>query len=258
MIFYFIPREGEAAPEPLHGLAELIRAGAKWLEPKSVLSTVYTNSGPGGHGGALGVVGRPGGPAYEPELRYDAARQRWLKHPAGNFWVGVEKDALPSLEDLQRSDALIGGAQVKLRRGELATIPICVPAIIRGMSGIKLPMVIGLDEKCQTIFRVEDQYESLANRVYTEYERFIGVIETNDTCFELWMQLAADLLAVNYQVDRVVLFGLLDLLSTNHLRAVVKASFEGDVIDAFAKELVQKKAQEGVEPPPVEESASAA
>lgn len=233
-ILYFVPRENRNPLEP----RELIGLGATWLSHKSVFTSTYTVSGPKGLSGPISAIGRPGGEAPDG-VPFDAEHQKWIWHPSKKFLIGVDTRHKPGPEDLVRGEVLPGQKVMLLDNNEWV-VPVCVPKLVEGMSGETLPMRMDLDEDGQTVAIIEEAFEEIAGRCYQYFQTYTGLSKT-EIPFAAAEKLAVDLLSLNYQVDRVIVIGLLGLFGTRTWRRPLRAAIEADAIDEYVKQAESAK-----------------
>ncbi len=242
-LLYFLPRPTE---QHVHDIQEVIDAGVTWIESDSECTGTYTVSGPGEVAGAIVAVGRKD-VVLPSAIKYEREHQRWIWHPSKKFAIGVDKRNKPGPDELRR-DSVLSGTPVRLLDKADWIVPVCVPKYVASMNGQTLPMTYDIADDGRTIMRVDSDYEPIAERVYAYFEQYIGA-DKERLAPEVLIQLACDLLSLNYQVDRTIVVGLLNLLGTKTWALPLRAAVEADQIDAYVKaqvEAVEKKETEGV------------
>lgn len=261
-ILYFIPKPNST---PVQSDAELEAAGIACVGPgKGGGQSIWTTSGPGGLSGAIFAPNAADGSAVEMPA-YDAAKQRWRKHPSGKYWAGVWTDDPPTPEALLRDEPIRGG-DARLADGHVWDVPVCVPAYVRGMGGMTLPMRYDLSEADELIAVVRDEYKGIADRCHGYYERYVGLRKDPEDR-EAWtrqfnddVSLAVDLLALNYRVGRFEAIAVLGLLGDREFVRVLNAAIEAeaiqDAIDQLLAEQGEKKSDPAAPPAPASGDAS--
>jgi len=106
-------------PNLLGPPADLIAAGVGHAFESKPVCRQITGNGPNGHGGVLLGDGQ-----RVPEVGYFPTRQRWIKDPTRELWVGVHTDGpLPGPADLLRQKP-ITGHWLELLDGQQWLVPI--------------------------------------------------------------------------------------------------------------------------------------
>ncbi len=113
---YYLPLPG-ANPKMLADRGLL----GRFTGPRGLLEhcVVGTDTGPAGRGCIVALGTQPA--EYEP-LTSLTGRQRWLEGPDGQYWVGVDTDAIPSPDELIRQ-IVVEGPTFELADGQLWRIP---------------------------------------------------------------------------------------------------------------------------------------
>jgi hypothetical protein len=248
---YFLPR---AITNAVQDKQELIDAGITYVEPEFGGASNHTASGPGGLSGVIWSMKMPDG-SPGPEPRHQPDKQTWRKHPSGKYWVGIQNDARPTPETLTRGKMVSGVAvPAKVRGGAAATlldgnrwvVPLCVPNILGDLpegetrSRSALPQEFDMDDAGEIIARVRQDFVPLAERCYALFNRYVGYAEDSPNFFKADMQLAADLLAVNYRLSLFEAVTVLKLFGDEEYDLVPRAAIEADAIDAAIAEFTKK------------------
>lgn len=239
---YFVPRNSTV---PIQSVDQLKEADLSYILPlnKGMVS-VHTLSGPGAQGGALVTID-----GSTP--KYDAEKQIWRKGLNGKYWVGYWNDKKPTPDDLLREKSLSGQSVTLLDENDW-TIPVCVPNIFGSEgNGITLPQEYDLDDNGTLIARTHRMYAPLAERCYKQFQDYMGWVEEGEAKPDAHQQflervdLACDLLAVNYRVSKVEIIGLLGLLGSEAYAKVLRAAIEADAIDGSLEEMGKKMLASG-------------
>jgi hypothetical protein len=225
-ILYFIPTTNLVLSP------ELVRsAGLAYTLDASSATAVGLQNGPGGTAGVL--VTAAGAAQSDGPPKYDATCQRWVRGPGGRYHVGVRSDDRPGPYELARS-RIYGDAPIKLADGNEWIIPRCLgPVKDRPPT---LPAMLDLAEDGETILvRDHPDFAKLLERVRRYWDYWIQTPGAAEPDSRERVQLAVDLLALNYRVSIVEAVALLSLLSTDDVAAVLRTAVDGDALEAQIK-----------------------
>lgn len=164
--------------------------------------------------------------AGEGRARYEPEQQDW--HQLSDaLWVGLAKDAPPTPLELVRKNA-VPGHNVELR-GNVWVIPVLRSVQQR----TTLPEVPRWVNGSMTL-TVRQEWRSL----WEQSARMWDIVTSLDASLQEVLELAADVLAANYRVDRALL-GVLEILDTSNWEAVLRAAVDWPAVEAFLE--AQKK-----------------
>lgn len=199
---------GRGLQMPLRDLLE------RWDPPHNVVCTAIRR-GPENREGVW-IYPLPPSGAMPAQLGYDAGSQHWVE--CGGHWLGYEKAAKPSPEELQRGQ-VVGGYEHKLADGR---VWIC-PVLRRKINEANLPVQFRV-EGGEWIQTVKDEYRELWGKSYGWWQQFMGLddkpsdVEVLDACCEL--------LSLNYRVGRQEISEL-GLLDSETAPLVFRAAVDG-------------------------------
>lgn len=248
-LLYFVPKQISVG---FQCTQDKIDAGLTHVEPDMQMQSNWTASGPEGLCGVVGSMCLPDNSDGPPAV-YDPAKQVWRKNAKKGYWVGFWKDDLPTPESLARPDAKrLDGNRTKLLDGNYWVIPVCVPAIIRGMGGSTLPRQYDLDDEGNLTGKTRKEYASLADRCYKYFQLWSGMeeypAEGTPEATELFrsnVDLAAELIGINYRVDRFEAIAVLGLLGSDEYHRVLRAAIDAEGVEAAIEEEAKKASASG-------------
>lgn len=234
---YFIPGVPVATADILHarGLCSLVKNVSGDSGIAKLISRVTRSGGRGvsnGPGGQNGVI------VSDEVVGYYPQQQKWVPAPIGDaetppYWVGFNRDALPTVADLAREDMLTG-KPVTFRNGSTWQVPVLREWQDGGDAlpiwSTPLPLMVDIDRYGRAIDGpVVPEYRDLFDVGLKILIRLItskdpeGFAITND----VFMQFAADALGCNYRVSLLELSSqVMDCLSTDDAIKVVKTAID--------------------------------
>jgi hypothetical protein len=219
----FVPNRNGCSLDHLRevGLEELLRDG-----DSSPMAVDIIGVGPGGHRGVVFYWPRScSKPGYHPEsqkwiaAKTDAARNL----PAGRFHLCLDGDGTPETL-LRDEDARLAGYFVELDAGRKWAIP----------NSKMLPFRFALDDEGNLIKVPKRQYEPLHKRMQWAFE----IAESNlrdgtDIPWDDAIAYAAEMLSINYRVNREICFAL-ELLD-NRVGQILKMSVDFEKLHAIVE-----------------------
>ena len=161
-----------------------------------------------------------GGILCKPEgfSGYREADQTWRECAAGAFCIGYTTANPPGPSDLAR-DRIVNGHNVELEDGNLWKVPLA-----RSYDGdSRLPKAVCMDAQGSVTSEVMPKYSgvcALAEEIFNSIQENDGNVKMPSN--EAWVEASAQILSVNYRIDK---WGItvLGLLSTYNLASIVEA-----------------------------------
>ncbi|HEX4793721.1 MAG TPA: hypothetical protein VH370_08020 [Humisphaera sp.] len=203
--------------------------------PRSAVECTRDSNGPGGHGGVTTSIDFSGG-RYRPE------KQTWIAGPDGKWWVGYINDERPGPDELARKKMYPGHA-VELLDGNEWIIPTAL-ALVPTVQ-ITLPAIYGMQDG-RIVSKIHPRYRRLCERAFDAWLEWTGSKEPSKNDDE-WIALAIDALAVNYRVGPTEVAGLLNLIGSDEVLAIIRALLDINAVQAYTREQLaasQKKTPE--------------
>ena len=219
------------------------REGAQALSDKDVeacnLSGVFEHT-PTWMGVSQGPSGKPGAvfwaDAGTPRLK---ASVTWRKGLRGAFWIGVDADALPTPQELARTQSYPGYG-VTLNDDNKWVIP--VARIFDGSTALPTRYVLG--ENGEEL-EVLPAYRELSRRAGEAFDIMINADAGATVAIPDGRGLAEAALTVNYRVehDEILMLGL---LGEHNYREIVEAMCDFPSMRAMRDALAKKNGQPGL------------
>lgn len=222
----FLPQHPHWTRETLAacGLAALLREG-----DRTPVNFPLAGAGPGGHTGVVLDWGTAN-PGYYPD------RQTWREIAvpgSAPYWLGLERDALPTPHDLARSgDDLVDGFLTRLGDGQEWVVP----------NVAKIPCDYALGDDGGIVRRTGLRFETLLGRMTWA----LGVLDreirdgVSPDVGEA-IGYAAEMLGVNYRITRDIALAL-GLFNDRNLGQVLTRSVDLPKLFAIQEEVRKKKA----------------
>lgn len=217
---YYLPGVSAAGPDMLR------RAGlADRFEPARPPQQVATVRGPDGAAGCvLGHMDKD----REERFGYLPDLQTWAQAPGGAYWVGMDREAVPTAADLRRRELIDGYVQeLESVAGEPGQWVVPLARVFP--TGSLLPQSLALGADGTVIRRILPRFAAacrLADRIWDQVRAKAGLLQPGETVEPMSdreeFEAAATILGLNYRVG-VPELGLLGALTTANLSAVLKA-----------------------------------
>lgn len=206
------PQDGQVfTPDIIQGAGLQYAVHSQWES-----AITRNNGGPANCNGVWVAAFPPPGSGQQPPF-YKPDGQEWKRGPDGKFFVAFDDDGRPGPDDVCRPN-IISGHEVKLRDGNLWTIPIA-RSVVRGAT---LPRGIILSDDGRT-WRFSDLPEYLA--ICRDAETIFDMLVKGGTVkldINEAMRICAAALAINYRVGPVEV-SMLQLFSESEMWDVMQA-----------------------------------
>jgi autotransporter passenger strand-loop-strand repeat protein len=233
---YFIEQAAAASADTIAkaGLQDVLSGGP-------VTSAMVGSGGPGG-GGGIYVASGDG-------VISTSALSGWKPRGEG-VWIGLDGD-MPSESELRRQD-IVRGVGVTLADGEPWEVPVGRLCLSPGETS--LPQRFGLGDDGSTVREVAPAYARLWELAGDVFQALVGLpIDGEDASqqeepegisFERGVDIAADVLGVNYRVGRAELL-MAGVLDTSSVRAVLYAFSDAQTYEELTLQVDEAKKKAG-------------